>query len=836
MRLVKFTLVLMFALLGVAIGYGQNSTIKGRVMDKTNAPIVGATVVYSTNAQNVVTATGNSGNFFIEGLKDTKGILKISFVGYQTLEVNLSDGQRNTEALFLTLEQSITELKGVEIVGRVKKSYHSDYSFSATKLPIQNKELPQAISSITKELITDQQAFHVGDAVKVASGVVPSSFYNQYSIRGISQNEEGQIINGLRTRQFYFLQPLTANIERVEVLKGPASVTLSSVDPGGSINMVTKKPLPIDRKEISMAAGSFSTIRGTLDFTGPLNESKTLLYRLNGAVQEAKSYRDLINNKSILISPSISYIPNERTAVNVEVIYNSMQGNLDRGQPIFGAVAGVTNLNSTPISLNLGAPGDFFQSKELLIMGSLSHQFTKKIKLNVQYMKQTWTEDLQEHRTINAFAPDINGNTIANLVGMRFVQRKQFWNIDNVNAYFNFDFDLGPTRHVLVAGYDLHSWQKLPGGGQNSARGFLLNDGSVTRGFDPANAANYQTIAYGDVTIPRPNVPHFDLSNPSTTIRNISDYNLNSRFAIPNALTTTHATYVQDFIKLGKLSLLLSLRAEWFEDITNHNTSKAASFTNKVLIPRVGITYEIFKNINAYAVYLEGYQPQSNTVTLMPSTGSFFWADQSAAQFEPLISDLKEFGIKASFFDNSIVVNSAIYEINQKNILISANDPNNPDLLVQRGADRSRGFEVDIAGFITPDWQVNVSYSYIDASIVDDDDENLIGKRKENTPFNSGNLWTRYNFPQSSVLKGIGIGFGMQYQGTKIPWFTRDFEVPAFTIFDAALYYAPAKGNLQLALNLRNLANETYWLGAQTYTRLFPGAPRNYMLTATYRF
>ena len=832
MKATKFTILLLLTIFITISSYGQN-TLKGRVIDESNAPIVGATVVYSNNDKTLVVASDNNGNFSFENVNPKTGIIKVSFIGYLAQEINLSGA---SDPLTITLKEDAIVLQGVEIVGRVKKSYNSDYSFSATKLPIQNKELPQAISSITKELIADQQAFQVGEAVKVASGVIPSSFYNQFTIRGISQNEDGQIINGMRTRQFYFLQPLTTNIERIEVLKGPASVTLSSVDPGGSINMVTKKPLPVDRKEISMAAGSFSTIRGALDFTGPLNESKTLLYRLNAAVQEAKSYRDFVNNKSLLISPSLSYVPNEQTAVNVEIVYSNMEGNLDRGQPIFGAVAGVTNLNSTPISLNLGAPGDFFQSKELMVMGSLSHKFTDNIKVNVQYMKQTWTEDLQEHRTTGSFAPDLNGTPIPSLVNMRFVQRKQFWNIDNVNAYFNFNFDLGPTKHMLVVGYDLHSWQKLPGAGQNSARGFLLNDGTVTRSFDPTNAADYQTMTYGDITIPRPNVSHFDLSNPSATIRNISDYNLNSRFAVPNALTTTHAAYAQDFIKVGKLSLLLSIRTEWFEDITNHNTNRAASFTNTALIPRVGVTYEVFKNINAYAVYLQGYQPQSNTVALMPNTVNFFWAGQSAAQFDPLISDLKEFGIKASFFNNSIVVNTAIYEINQKNLLISANDPNNPDLLTQRGANRSRGFEIDIAGFITPDWQINVSYSYIDASIVEDDDESLVGQRKENTPFNSGNLWTRYNFPSSSALKGIGIGFGVQHQGNRLPWFTREFEVPAFTIFDAAIYYAPAKGNLQLALNMRNLANETYWLGAQTFQRLFPGAPRNYMLTATYRF
>ena len=165
------------------------------------------------------------------------------------------------------------QLQLVEITGRVTRKYNSDYSFGATRTATLNKDIPQSISTITKELVTDRQAFQLSDAVKMASGVIPSSYYNQYAIRGISQNEEGQIVNGMRTRQYYFLQPLTANIERIEVVKGPASATFASVDPGGSINMVTKKPLAVNRRELSISAGSFSTIRGTLDFTGPLIQS-----------------------------------------------------------------------------------------------------------------------------------------------------------------------------------------------------------------------------------------------------------------------------------------------------------------------------------------------------------------------------------------------------------------------------------------------------------------------------------------------------------------------------------------------------------------------------------
>ena len=234
--------------------------------------------------------------------------------------------------------------------------------------------------------------------------------------------------------------------------------------------------------------------------------------------------------------------------------------------------------------------------------------------------------------------------------------------------------------------------------------------------------------------------------------------------------------------------------------------------------------------MTVYTTYLEGFQPQSNTVTLMPNTGAFFGAAQSAAQFAPLESDLKEIGVKADLFAKRFQLTAAVYEINQRNILMNANDPAQPDLLVTRGSDRSRGFEMDLAGYLSPAWQLNASYSYIDAIITSDRDENLIGKRKENTPVNSANLWTRYNY------KAIGVGLGVQHNGSRIPWFTRAFETPAYTLLDMALYYAPARSRMQLALNASNLTNQTYWIGAQTYQRLFPGAPRNFILTATFKF
>ncbi|MFH7013525.1 TonB-dependent receptor domain-containing protein [Flavobacterium sp. FlaQc-52] len=816
----KHLLSLFFLIIG--INYGQSQVIKGKIIAfDTKEPIAKVNIKVLQSGKETI--TDQYGNFSLEG----EGILEITSTGYKTQRIASS-----SEFFTIELETTLNELQTVEIVGRATKKYNSDYSFAATKTAVLNKDIPQSIATVTKELIADKGAFYLADAVKMASGVIPASYYNQYTIRGISQNEEGQIINGMRTRQYYFLQPLTNNIERVEVIKGPSSATFSSADPGGSINLVTKKPLATDRKEVSLSVGSFSTLRGTLDFTGPLNDSKTLLYRVNAAYQEAKSYRDLVSNKSFLISPSFSYIPNEKTAINTELIISDMTGTLDRGQPIFGAVAGVTNLKQTPISLNLGASGDYFKSKEMILTTNFVHKFNSKIGFNATYMKQTWTEDLQEHRTTNAFAVDINNKPVTSLAMMQFVQRQQYWDIDNLSAFFNFDYKTGKLNHKLLVGYDLSSWNKNKGGGQNAARGYVLKDGTVAGSFVLANASNYQTTTVNGVVLPKPNVSFFDLNNASYAMRSPEDYVLNVRTALPSALTTTNALYIQDLIQWEKFTFLLGLRKEWFEDITNYESNNELTVKKSALLPRIGVTYAVNQAVNVYTTYLEGYQPQSNTTTLMPQTGSL----PVGSLFDPLESNLKELGLKATFFASKMSFNAAIYEINQRNILMNANDPVHPDLLVTRGAERSRGFECDLAGYITPDWQINVSYSYIDAKITNDRNTSLIGARKQNTPKNSANLWTRYNFASDSALKDLGIGFGLQYQSSKIPWFTRDFTLPDFTVFDAALYYKPNKSNMQIALNAGNLFNKTYWLGAQNYLRLFPGAPRNCSLTVTYKF
>lgn len=804
--------------------------VTGTVADSQSTPIPGATIALSNNDINFNTVTDLTGQFEINAPSGSYDI-EIRYLGFKSYK-KLIDITGNTTFNIgdIMLLEDTEQLQTVEVIGRSRTDYNSDYSFSSTKIAIPNRELPQAISAVTKELFQDKQAFQIADAISTASSVNHTGNYNHFSIRGLIKVEDGQVVNGLRTRQYYFLQPITSHIERAEVIKGPSSVTFSSVDPGGTINLVTKKPLREKRSELSATVGSFGTLRATADFTGPLNESGTLLYRLNAAVQEAKSFRDLVENNQLLIAPSVTFNPNETTALNVEMVYSSGKGNLDRGQPLFGAINGAFDLNSTDITTNVAAANDFYISNEFMIIGNFNKQITDNIGFNTSYMKQTWEEDLAEHRVAGSAALDIEGNAISTLAELRYTERQQFWITDNYNAYFNFDFKNDQISNTLLVGYDGSRWERTIGGASNGARRYRRLDGSATS-FNPEEADQFETIEIDGVIAPRPNVAHFNLANPNNTSRETSGYII-SEFAIPSNLTTSNGFYIQNQFKIGKLSALLNLRYDFYEDIFRYNSEGSQSFKNEAFIPRLGLTYEVSDNISVYTSYIEGFQPQSNTITLSPFTSDFFFG-VLPSNFDPLTSNNIEAGAKGEFLKGRVTMNAAIYSITQKNLLIQ--DPNDESVLTQRGEQRSRGFEWDITGRLLPNLQVTASYGYTNTEILDDDDVTLIGERIGGSPEHSANFWGKYDFIEGS-LKNFGVGLGAQYRGDSFSWFGDRLLLPSFTVFDAAAFYRPSGSDIQISLKVNNIFDKTYWNGALNGSRLFPGAPRNVLLTTSYKF
>ena len=810
--------------------------LSGTISAADNTPITGATVVaISPTGSETGAITDADGSFLIKLSAAGDYKLTTSFIGYETRSKNVTvNAGSTTDVGTIILTEGSQLLQSVEVVGRRRKDYNSEYSFSGSKVAIANKELPQAVSTVTKELLSDRQAFQLVDAVRTVSNVAPTGIYNHYNIRGITQADDGQVINGLRTRQYYFLQPITSHLERVEVIKGPSSVTFSSADPGGTVNMVTKKPLREKRGEVSFTTGSFSTLRSTIDFTGPLNEEKTLLYRLNGAYQQAKSFRDVVNNNAILIMPSFSYVPNESTALNVEMIYSDNEGNLDRGQPIFGAFNGDFDINSTPITLNVGASNDSYKTRELTFTTSFTKRFTDNFGFNAQYMKQTWEEDLREHR-VGGSVVDIEGNVIPTAVRLRYDERQQFWETDNVTVYLDYNIESGNVTNKVLLGYDATRWERTIGAGFLRARRYQTISGGQAN-FNPDNADNFLTTTFNGTTIPLPSAAFLDLENPFNGARNTQNYNL-ATLSIPANLNTSNGFYIQNQFKVGKFSALLNLRYETFTDIFNYQKDEQ-EFETSAFVPRLGLTYEVTPNISAYATYLEGFQPHTNTVSLSPTAEGFFWA-ASPARFDPLESSLTEFGLKGEFMNGRVFANFAVFDIVQKNILLG--NTYDLDNLTTRGEQRSRGFEMDISGYVTPDLQLVFSYGFNDAEIVEDAIEEFIGERLGGAPQHNANFWGRYDFSANSALRGIGFGLGAQFVDERFTWYNPTYAtdrvlLPAYTVLEAAVYYKPAATNMQLTLKVNNLLDETYWLGGLNPSRLGPGAPRNLLLSANYQF
>ena len=682
-------------------------------------------------------------------------------------------------------------------------------------------EVSQAITTVTKELIADKGVTRLGDVVKNVSGVTQTSFYNNYAIRGVTQQasyRESRLMNGMVTSHIFFSQPMMMNVERVEVIKGPASMTFSSTDAGGSINIITKKPLKTDRKEVSLSVGSYQTVVGALDFTGPLNKSKTLLYRLNLGYENGKSFRDLQFKKAYMIAPTIAYVPNEKTNISFEFVMSNNSNRLDRGQPIFKANPGDRPaLTSTPITYAIGAINDINKTLDLNFMGNLTHKFTDNLSINMAYMKHIWNEDLTELRTDNNFGKDSHGVIQRDKVQLRYVQRNSNFFTDNFNAYLNYDWKLGENfKNKSVLGYDLVMFE-VGHGGTNTVR-------------DYTGDANAGTLT--------PRIPHWDLTKEGQyRVMYPGFYQPQAKRmqeTTPMYFSTNSAYFMNQMELWNRLIFNIGLRQEWYTDKNFYKRKNEETVKQNKFLVRAGLMYKATKNINAYASYIEGFQMQTDAYLGYDG----FRRDMNTGQyvreaFKPKTTRMYEFGAKTEWLEGKLHASIAYYDIKQNNILTYDDTVYNgavDELMTEGGMERNKGLEIDVMGRILPNWLVNAGYAYNDSKITD---QRRGTYRKDNAPKHTFNLWTRFDVKEG-FFKNLGVGAGLNYSAEKISWQEPDLVLPDYTIIDAAVYYKIK--DMQLSFNINNIFNKTYWLGAFNYPRLFPGTPRNVMFTIRYTF
>ena len=829
----KLFSLLMFYCFSFTTFAQQTTEVRGRVTDENKQPLIGVDVVLEGTSIGV--STNDKGFYELRNVPVGKQTIVFSYLGFQTLKIrtDVAPNPSGTHThLDVQLSEELTALQEVEVIGRKESSYKNTNSFIGTKTASALKEVPQSVGYVTKELILDQGATTVNEVVKNISGVNQNSSYNDFSIRGFratGNRNSGNLLNGMRAQTSLWKQSSLANIERVEVIKGPASALFGNAAPGGVINRVTKKPLFENKNSITVGVGSWNTLKTYGDFTGPLNPKKTLLYRLNLGYEKTDSFRDLQGSESIIAAPSFSYIPNEKTHINVDFVYQNFNGKIDRGQ----SVPADGNVYSTPISRSLSAANDFLKENTLNTTIALTHKFSEHISLNAIYLNSSYSEDMLEHTQANLYYKQIGNGANAfryadpNKVMMTANQRKRYFANNSFNTYFNFNFNTGILKHKLLVGYDYFISEQKAGSSSISAQGYLSKDKTKVVNTYTTTA----NVLAGSVQTPTTNVPVFDLYDPiaGNAYKDISKYIWKQNTLNPYE-EYSHGVYVQEQIDISIVKLLIGLRQEWFTEILNKETTKEISRQTSAFIPRVGLVVEASENINLYSTWVKGFQPQGANIQSDP--------DRYGGPFDYMKSELYEVGLKTEWFNKRLSATLAIFKITQENSLEQSPKAGKADWRVPVD-EESNGFELDVAGQILPNFSVVANYAYTDARIVKLKEEGAIkdlNVQRPSTPRHAANLWTKYIFENGS-LKGLGAGIGVSYASERLGQVGRRATAasyPDYTLLNAVLYYKVK--DVQLQLNVNNVLNRTYWISGYDNLRNFPGAPRNINASVTYRF
>lgn len=826
-RMSKLLYTLALLLVGSLGAVAQQGELRGRVTDLSGEALAGVNIRIDGTTQG--TTTDTKGSYRLQGLSTEPMRLVFTYLGYGSVvrEVRLRfergrEGDKHDHLDVVMVEDQQT-LQPVEIVGRSERGYRNSQSFSGTKTALAIRDIPQSIGYVTKELALDQGATTINEVVKNVSGITQFTFYNDFSIRGFrvqGNRNSGNLVNGMRAQTSFWKAQSIANIERVEIIKGPASALFGNASPGGVINRVTKKPLPKAQHTLSASVGSFNTLGLQGDFTGPLSSDRSLLYRLNLGYDTSDTFRDQQHSSSLIVAPSISFLPSERTRLNLDLVYQGSDGKLDRGQTIFSP----DNLYTTPISQSINATDDYLKEKFLHLTLSASQELAKGLLLNAVYMRSTYDEDLREHLT-GGYALKADRTPDTTKAAMQARIRQRSFRNNSFNVYLNYDLDLGFAHNHFLVGYDYFQTDLLPGASQYDALSYKLNTGKTANTF---TARNVLLDADGNPTY---NVPFFDLTQGtlSNKLGNIpslmASYIWTERGTSPYR-QYSHAWYVQNQIELGALKVLLGLRQEIFTDILNRGLTTQTTVQQRALLPRVGLVYSLSKAINLYASWIKGYDPQSASVQSNPNSGG---------PFGPTRSELIEVGAKTDWLDQRLSATLAVFRLRQEGTLYKAGDTSNPDLQTQIGRETSRGIEIDVVGYVLPEWSITASYAYNDAKIA----ETMISAEKNiqkpNTPLHSANVWSKYVF-RHGPLRHFGFGLGANYVDSRHGQIDRanPIVLPHYWLMDAALYYRTNR--IQVQLNINNILDKKHWVGGYDTVRVYPGAPRNVKATLTYRF
>ncbi|MCG8386335.1 MAG: TonB-dependent receptor, partial [Cytophagales bacterium] len=439
----KIYISFLFSFTSLAL-LAQQGSLRGKVIDEgTNEPVTGAVILMESTSLGAVSDA--QGNYRITSIDPGNYTLKISYIGYETFSQDLSINAGQEKVLDVFLTESIYSLQEVEVIGRTLTEYTPDVTYAGTRTGASVKLVPQSIAILNKEVMVDQQIFRVNEISDNVAGITQFR-PEQFTSRGF--NIQQNYVNGNRAivTSDFSAPSVTTHYERIEVVKGPAAALFGNSSPGGIINAVTKKPLTTNRASASFTFGSFETMRATTDITGPLNDEKSLLYRLNVAWEDAETFRDFQINRNLLIAPSLTYLPDDKTSINIDLVNTQAndQAGVDRGMPVLQG-----DLFALPINFNTAEPYDNRQNTNTFLTVSANRRFTDFLSINASYSRSDFDQNFLETRSNNIFTDD--GTELIRSINDRITTASSNF----LAMYLVGKFNTGDRiRHEAVAGFD----------------------------------------------------------------------------------------------------------------------------------------------------------------------------------------------------------------------------------------------------------------------------------------------------------------------------------------------------------------------------------------------
>ncbi|MBW4653067.1 MAG: TonB-dependent receptor [Kaiparowitsia implicata GSE-PSE-MK54-09C] len=668
------------------------------------------------------------------------------------------------------------------VVTGEQEGYAPSNATTATRTDTPLRDIPQSIQVIPRQVLEDQAATDLQDITRNVSGVFQSNTFggtlDRFQIRGFDSDVFLQ--DGFRDPTFRIRE--TANIERVEILKGPASVLYGTLEPGGIINIVTKQPLAEPYYSLAASFGSFGLIEPSIDISGPLSEDGEVLYRLNTLYENRDVFRDFDQDvERFFIAPVISLEVDERTDLLLNFEYLNDERPFDRGLVAVGN--GVANI---PFDRILGEPDDFAFTESTIASYRLEHRFSENWQLRNEFRYSALNS-----RSTNARPVSLDEDTgiLSRAWGNNSGFDKTFALQTNVVG----EFSTGSIDHTLLLGIDL-----------------LRIGESADNRFDFISGA-----------------PSINIFAPEYGVGVRPGRDQLPEFAVFSTLTDSLGIYVQDQIAIAdNLRILIGGRFDILsqESSSNFFFSEFASEDqsqqqNEAFSPRLGILYRPLDFLSLYASYSRSFAPNSAV-------------DEGGQLLEPERGTQFEAGIRGDFFDGRLTANLAAFDLRKTNI--SSFVPPTFSFAEAIGEVRSRGIELDVLGEITEGWNIIASYSYIDAKVTEDSGSELEGNRPHAVPEHALSLWTTYEIPQGS-LQGLGFGLGAFLVGNRFGDDANTFEVGSYTRVDASVFYR--RNNWQAAVNFKNLFDIDYIEGpANDRTQINPGIPFTVQATVSVEF